>query len=309
MNKQLKIFISLMLSIGMMMPTISYAAEFPDMPDNWTTKALERAIENGLLKGSDGKILPDNNIKRAEMAAIIVRAFGAQDEADLSVFSDMAEDKWYYSEFSRAVAMNAFAGDDKGKLNPESFITYQECFTVMARVFALKEQDAVCLESFGDYSAVADWAKADMARVVGNGYWEGIENMLKPKDYITRSEFAVLMDNLVETYINEPGTYSEIADGNVLIRSNGVTVEKITTDDLIIVGDSVEDVSLKDITSTSRIVPRGANIVITGHIHEIYAPVPGVVIDLTGEVVRTGWIDGVKGTHVKLGNVDLSQMQ
>lgn len=289
MRKYVKFVSALTVSAAVLMPSAAFAQEFSDMPDNWTTAALERAVENGLLNGADGMIMPDDNITRAQMAAIIVRAFGGDKEADLSAFSDVSQDKWYYSEFAKAVSMKVFAGTDDMKLNPDNFITYQECFTVAARLLMLPNADISCLEKFDDYSSVDEWAKQNMANVVVYGYWDGIDNKLKPKDYITRSEFAVLMDNMVKVYINEPGTYTELPEGNILIRSEDVVIDGLKSDDLIIVGDGVHGTTkLLNMESTNFIIGRGGTIEVTGVINNISGITEGVVLDISKITKRNG---------------------
>lgn len=289
MRRYVKFVSALTVCAYVLMPSAAFAQEFSDMPDNWTTAALERAVENGLLNGADGMIMPDDNITRAQMAAIIVRAFGGDKEADLSVFSDVSQDKWYYSEFAKAVSMKVFAGTDDMKLNPDNFITYQECFTVAARLLMLPNADISCLEKFDDYSSVDEWAKQNMANVVGYGYWDGIDNKLKPKDYITRSEFAVLMDNMVKVYINEPGTYTELPEGNILIRSEDVVIDGLKSDDLIIVGDGVHGTTkLLNMDSTNFIIGRGGTIEVTGVINNISGITEGVVLDISKITKRNG---------------------
>jgi hypothetical protein len=289
MRKYVKFISALTVSAAVLMPSAAFAQEFSDMPDNWTTAALERAVENGLLNGADGMIMPDDNITRAQMAAIIVRAFGGDKEADLSAFSDVSQDKWYYSEFAKAVSMKVFAGTDDMKLNPDNFITYQECFTVAARLLMLPDADISCLEKFDDYSSIDEWAKQSMANVVGYGYWDGIDNKLKPKDYITRSEFAVLMDNMVKVYINEPGTYTELPEGNILIRSEDVVIDGLKSDDLIIVGDGVHGTTkLLNMESTNFIIGRGGTIEVTGVINNISGITEGVVLDISKITKRNG---------------------
>ena len=292
MKKIISLILAVSLCLSMSITSV-FAEEniqqFTDMPDNWTTQALKNAVKNGLLNGADGKIMPDDNITRAQMAAIIVRAFGAKTEADLTPFSDVIKDKWYYGEFAKAVGMKVFAGNDDKKMNPDAFITYQECFTVVARLFALPNADISCLEKFDDYKNVDEWAKQNMANIVGYGYWNGIDNKLKPKDYITRSEFAVLMDNIIKVYIDEPGVYNEQTDGNILIRSEGVVIDGLKTDDIIIVGDGVEGtIGLLNLDSTNFIIGRGGRLDVTGKIHNISALNPGVVLDISKITKRTG---------------------
>ena len=296
MKKIIKLLATVLAFCAVITSSVAFAQEFVDMPNNWTTAALKRAVENGLLNGDGDKIMPDDNITRAQMAAIIVRAFGENTPADISKFVDVSADKWYYEEFARAVNMKAFSGSDDTHLDPENFITYQECFTVVSRVFALEEPaDYSCLEQFSDYAKIDEWAKPHMAQVVGNGYWTGIDGKLKPKDYITRSEFAVLMDNLVKTYINTPGVYRDLPQGNILIKSEGVIIEGLQTDDLIIIGDGLDEakntqINLINLNHTSTIVVRGGHVVITGTINDIFTQGDGVKIDLRKLTNRTGTI-------------------
>lgn len=287
--------------------SVENVVEFTDMPDDWTTVALKNAVKNGLLNGYDGKVMPYDNITRAQMAAIIVRALGADTMADISAFSDVTEDKWYYAEFSKAVYMKAFQGTDDGKLNPENFITFEECFIVVSRIFDLAAADIKSLDGFEDGAEVADWAKEAMAKVVGNGYWDGVDGKLKPKSYITRQEFAVLMDNLVKTYINEPGEYEEFGEGNILIRSENVTIKGLETDDLIIIGDGVQgETHLTDIKSTNDIVCRGGTMIATGIVNNVSGMVSGIVLDLQGINERTGKIYiGAPDIQLKLGEVQI----
>ena len=46
--------ILLILSSLLLLSFSAAAADFPDMPDDWSTAALNAAVENGLLSGSDG---------------------------------------------------------------------------------------------------------------------------------------------------------------------------------------------------------------------------------------------------------------
>ena len=135
MKKSLFKILGISLILTAIFTTVSYA-DFSDMPEEPVARqALETAVANNLLTGYEtGEIKPDNNIKRAEMAAIIVRAFGAKNNADISNFIDMNPNQWYYDAMSKAVAMEVFQGDGIN-LNPESNITYQEAFAVLARVF------------------------------------------------------------------------------------------------------------------------------------------------------------------------------
>lgn len=268
MNSIVKKIISgvIVLALTLSVSVSVFADSFKDMPNDWRTEALENAVKNGLLSGfEDGTIRADSAVTRAQMAAIVVRALGAKEAADISSFVDVKENDWFYGEFAKAVYMNAFSGDTDKKLNPNTPITFQECFTVLSRVFGLHnrldsaEADKL-LASYPDGSEVADWAKMYYASLLQGGYWNGGKTkLLKPKEYINRGEFAVVMNNLIKTYITTPGEYTELPEGNVLVRCDGVVLDGVNFDYDVIIADgvSVDGVSLKNVVLNKRLVIRG----------------------------------------------------
>lgn len=316
MNKFIKKIIPATLALSLFAGTSAYAINFPDMPNDWTTKALENAVENGLLSGfDDGTIRPDDNITRAQMATIVVRSFGATADADISKFTDVNENDWFYSYFSKAVQMGAFNGNDLNQLNPNNPIKFEECFKVIACVFGLiadtkiyaedskykndlQMQDLTVLDKFSDGNKVSDWAKPYVAAIVSGGYWDGIDGKLTPTAYITRAQFAVLMDNIVKTYITEPGTYTDLGEGNILIKSPSVTIDNFTTDNNVIISDGVseteEGINFTNCTFNGRLVVRGGgqNVNYQGFLKDFVVQNPGIVIsvDITNLYEVTGYV-------------------
>ena len=266
MKKQMKKqMLSLVVSAAMtasMMPKPALAADnttFPDMPNDWSTQALQNAISNGLLNGIDGKIAAGENLTRAQMAAIVTRAFGTNGKADISSFGDVNTGDWFYDAMASSVLMGAIQGDGVN-LNPNADITRQEAFTVLARLFTLSGGDQSVLNSYTDRDQVADWAKDSMAFMVAAGYVKGFDNKLNPQDSITRAEFAQVMDNLVKTYFAD-SQLNVNADGNAVLNKAG-TLEGATISGDLIIGDGAAegDVVLKDVTVSGRLLVRGGGI-------------------------------------------------
>lgn len=254
--------VALLLSIIMIIsvfPGRVFAAEFSDMPNNWSTAALENAVSNGLLNGYNGKIRPDDNLTRAEMATIVNRAFGAEEKALISQYGDVSKDAWYYDEMAKAVEMGIFVGDGKG-LNPDKNITREEVFIVLARSFKLSSTNDSSLNIFSDKNEVSIWAKEGVSSLVTAGYIAGSNDKLNPKENITRAEFAQLMDNLIKVYLNKEGIYTTINKGNVMVNVPNVKLKDIIVNGDLIVGDGVGDgeVTLENVTVTGRIVIRGS---------------------------------------------------
>lgn len=203
---------------------VGTAQTFSDMPDDWSTEALNAAVNNKLLNGTDGKILPKDNLTRAQMATIIVRALNGQSTTSLEAFTDVPESAWYHEYMQKAVYMEVFKGDGTGLLKPDENITREQVFAVIARAFKLEAADASVLDSFADKADNSEWAIPTTAAMVKNGYIKGSGNALNPKAYITRAEFAQIMHNIVKTYIDTPQILKGKYEGNVIVRSSGVTL-------------------------------------------------------------------------------------
>lgn len=237
----MKKILALILFCLMSVSTVAFAADFSDVEGHWAINAINNAAENGLITGSEGRFYPDDNMTRAEMATIVVRAFGATEDADISEFTDVLPTDWFYASMSKAVAMGAFNGSD-GKLNPENSITRQEAFVVLSRVFGLavnEDIDLAILNQFSDKGMIEDWAEKDVAAIITAGYVGGSDGKLNPTANITRAEFAAVMDRLIKYYIDDETATTLPTDGNIMIRVGGIKVEKLTTDKMLVVGDGV----------------------------------------------------------------------
>lgn len=302
-----RIFAVLTICI-MLLSAVAYASEFVDMPDDWSTAAIENAVKNGLMTGSDGHVYPNNNMTRAEMATIMVRACGATNDADISAFTDVTSADWFYDSMSRAVAMGAFNGSDN-KLNPNNNITRQEAFVVLSRVFGLdtnEKIDVSVIDTFKDGNQVADWARSGVAAIISKGYVGGADGYLNPTANITRAEFAVVMDRLVKYYIDDPEITILPSDGNVMIRVGGLKIESAVTDKMVVIGDGVgtSEMSMVNAEMTDAFVVRGGTkVMIDGKFDSIKIIMPKITVE--------GNPAGIKKVHVckdsvySMGNIVL----
>ena len=299
------------LAVAMGVGTSAMAA-FSDMPDGDMGAALERAVEVKLMNGiDDTHIAPNDNITRAQMATILVRAFGADDIFTMFnetgaeyTFADVASGAWYADMVSKAARMGAFKGDDANNFNPENNITFQETYIVLSRMFGfepyqvnykdkpsimLGDCDASVLNAYPDAAEADSWAADYLKYIVGNGGWTGINGQLKPKAYITRGEFAMIMDKLVTNYVDEPGTYDALKDGLTLVRSGGVTIKGLNTSHNLIftygvdeTGASTEDVAINGVmmiyggvdktpkeNAKGKLMPDESYITVSGTFHDV----------------------------------------
>lgn len=242
---------------AMLLSTNAFAAvpsDFSDFPTDWSAPAMTHAVQNGLLNGSDGKILPKGLLTRAQMATMVNRAFASSAKASLTSFTDMVPGVWHYDEMAKSVQMGVFQGAD-GKLSPNDPITREQAFAVLARAFGLADGKASSLDKFSDGAQVSSWARGAVAALVEQGYVTGADGALNPQSYITRAEFAQVMDALVAAY-GDQDLKDQTVEGNLILRTNS-TLENVTVKGDLILADGVSAASLKNVTVTGRLVVRG----------------------------------------------------
>lgn len=269
-SKLISYILIVVMVVISMHPVASYAKQeieinnnmiFTDMPDDWSTIALQNAVKNGLLFGKDGMIMPNENFTRAQLADVLVRAFGTTQKASLSNYDDVDENASYYADMEKAVQMGAFEGSGN-KLNPDDNITREEVFIVLTRVFELSKICENALDKFSDKDLVSPWAEKATASIVSAGYIEGLNDKLEPTKYITRAEFAQIMDNILKNYIREAGTYTEDLYGNVMVNVPDVILKDMTIEGDLIIGDGVGDgnITLDGVKITGRTIIRGGGV-------------------------------------------------
>lgn len=237
------------------------AATYPS-EDYWATEALNAAVKNQILYGKEnGNLDPEANLTRAEMAAIIVRAFGANIKTDISRFSDVSPNQWYYDDIAKAVHMGVFVGDENNTMRPDDSIIREEAFTVLARALVLSSSDYSSLNRFTDKEDISDWAKEYLSILAKKGYVNGNENSeLTPQDNITRAEFAQLMHNIFKTYFVTAGTYSSTGADSTLIRHENINLSNLTVPGDLVIGDgaNLSTITLTNVKIQGRLLVRGA---------------------------------------------------
>ena len=239
------------------------ATDFRDFDRTaWYAEAVSTGVDNGLLYGKSATTLdPNGNLTRAEMAAVINRSFGCYKPADISRYKDVVRSKWYYNDIALAVQMGTYNGRSASAMMPDAPITRQEAMTVVARALEL-DYTAYAdtdLSKFADVKDISAWALPYIRAMVGAGYIRGRGKVLAPLDNITRAEFAQIFANIIGTYITAKGSYDKDIQGNVLIRSDDVTLQNMTVDGDLIIGCGAADgkIVLDNVTVKGKLLVWG----------------------------------------------------
>ncbi|KAA8786509.1 hypothetical protein EC604_22010 [Paenibacillus amylolyticus] len=180
---------------------------FADVNSHWAKDAVNdmgsRMIVNGV---TDTTFNPNNNITRAEFAAIIVRALGLPAGKGNTSFSDVRSDAWYAGAVETAVSYKLINGFEDGTFRPQNTITREQAMTIVAKAMSLTGlaertpvSDATAtLADFADYSQISGWAKDNLALTVRAKLINGRNANIDSKANMTRAEVAVLVERLLK---------------------------------------------------------------------------------------------------------------
>ena len=283
-KRGLSLVLSLSLTFSLMAVGAS-AEEFADMSNGWSRDAVVSAVENGLLRGNDGKLNPTGLLTRAQLATVIVRAFGATAEADLSGFTDVKADGWYYSALAKAKGMGVMNGTSSTTMSPDRPISRQEVFVILARTLQLADGKAETLNAYKDAESVGAWAVGGTAAMVSAGYVSGSNGYLLPTDNITREQFAQIIYNIFGTYYQTAGVYTDDVENSLLVNVPDVIIKNAKIAGDLVVGDGVGegDLTLENVSIGGRLVVRGGGV---NSIHIKGSTVSSVVVAKENGAVR-----------------------
>lgn len=258
-------YFALIMAACMMLFSVPFAhAEqtgFVDMPGegHWSYAALNSAVENGILNGNNNHLYPNRALTRAQMAAIINRVFGAEEQADISAFQDVKAGDWFSADLAKAVCMGTFQGNGN-MLYPNRDIKRQEVMAVLARALKLDTADTSNLDNYQDSDQIADYAKGAVAAMLRSGYVSGYaDNTIRPQNSLTREQMAQILYNIFQKYVNTAGTYTGDEAGNVMVNVPEVTIKDASISGDLIIGDGVGSgtVTLDHVTVSGRVLVRG----------------------------------------------------
>ena len=112
----------------------TYTATFTDVSSTaWYYNYVAYVYEKGIVTGyTEGDFRPNNNITRAEFAAIMQRYLGYA-PAETDYFADVASTHWAYGSVGACKANGLIDGYETGDFRPSNQITRAEAMKILNR--------------------------------------------------------------------------------------------------------------------------------------------------------------------------------
>lgn len=237
-------------------PSEPATTDFPDIDGHWAAASLRKGVELGLLKGINGKIMPNNSVKRSEAIVILNRALGAAQADSVSGLAASQQSAWYSEDLGKAIHLGLITANDNR--NFDTAATRAEAFVLMARAFAYDRAETAAdeLSSFTDTSSMTTEQKQAAAALISKGVVNGTSaTKLSPSNKLTRAQFVTMIVRIAAA-TNADSAPTKLAGGTVLTNPS-ITLTGAVADGDWIFAAPTNEISLDSVSSSHRIVLKG----------------------------------------------------
>ncbi|MDO4287382.1 MAG: S-layer homology domain-containing protein [Eubacteriales bacterium] len=191
---------------GMMLGSTAMAADYNG---HWAEKQIQEFIDNGYLVGyPDGSFKPSNTITRAEIATVVNQMMGYTEKADISNYTDLNKDSWYYKQIETIVKSKVMVGLNDTQWDPNGDVTREQVCVMVCELnnIAVESTDKndelraqLKAKGYTDVDNISSWAVPYVAATVEKGYMVGYADdmTLRTKNPITRAEAVTLLKECV----------------------------------------------------------------------------------------------------------------
>ncbi|CAM5305883.1 N-acetylmuramoyl-L-alanine amidase OS=Lysinibacillus sphaericus OX=1421 GN=LS41612_02885 PE=4 SV=1 [Lysinibacillus sphaericus] len=181
--------------------TTGSKVQFLDIENHWAKEFIQKAAARGMMKGyADGTFRPEQNITRAQAAAMLVRSLGLTTTSK-APFTDIASyDAETQSEIAAAYAHGLVKGSD-GKFNPSQPITRAQLALMMNRAYEKQFNQTYVVKNqtpFTDITSYNDETKNAITMLYELGIVAGSEGRFSPEAPTKRSHAAKILVNFSE---------------------------------------------------------------------------------------------------------------
>lgn len=172
-----------------------------DIKGHWAEATIQQWLDAGKAKGyEDGNFYPDKTITRAEFVRLVNTGFGftVNPAGSNSPFTDIVPSNWFYNDVVQAYQDQIINGMSEGIFSPQSSISRQEAFKIIANII---QPDAAPLTplTYKDRDSIAAWALDEITFLSNQSVIQGYPDMtFKPQRDLSRAEALFLIEKALK---------------------------------------------------------------------------------------------------------------
>lgn len=216
------------------------AIAFPDVSnDYWAAPQINLLSEQGVIVGyPDGNFKPDDNVTRAEFAAMSIRALGQEHTkvAQTVNFTDVTEEHWAYNDIQKALYFDLITSDKEGDLfRPEDSVSRAESLSIAVNALttetiSMAKAQEVLERQYIDANTIPEWfiIPAGKAEILGMVVVAPTmqKAALEAERPATRAEVAAILFKMMEQAKLNPN--AKLAEAMRKKTGEGIVLEDAT---------------------------------------------------------------------------------
>lgn len=235
--KSLKRLITVVIALAMILTSVgipAFAANFSDITNENVSTAVDKLVANGIITGyEDGTFKPDNQITRAEFAAIVTRMKGVANNLGsdaVTGFTDLDNDgsrAWARPYVKAAVDLKIINGFEDGTFRAAEPVTYEQAVKMLVCAIGYEVVANSELNKIKISNPNATWSAGYITAAVKHGITKNAYTT-QVTEPANRGVVAVLTSNSLEVpelKENEDGSYEKNEGQNAeqsLVEVKGV---------------------------------------------------------------------------------------
>lgn len=177
------------------LPVIS-VRNFDDVRGYWGEPYVTELASRNVIGGfPNGTFAPNDEITRAQFAAIVVKALNLQPTTGGRSFVDVPSNHWAAGAIGAASNAGLIGGFPDGTFKPADNITRAQALVILSKALRNASGSTASLQAYTDASAVPDWAATNIAQAANAKIIVSFPNpsQIRPNALATRGEVAALM--------------------------------------------------------------------------------------------------------------------
>ncbi|MFG3817898.1 S-layer homology domain-containing protein [Limnothrix redekei LRLZ20PSL1] len=169
------------------------SSAFSDITDHWAAPFINTLAAQAILSGyEDGSFHPDEPINRAQLAAVLVKAFDPGDRRSGKVFQDVPSGYWAAAAIDRAYRGQFLSGMDADRFGPELGVPRWQLAAALAGGLAWPDESPEGLAALDDRAEIPSAVQGKIAAALKRQILQGqpSPDRLNPNQPTTRADLA-----------------------------------------------------------------------------------------------------------------------
>lgn len=181
---------------------------FTDIANHWARTDIEALAAKQIVFGLTNDLFgPSGEVKRAEFAVMLARAYKLEADEGKLPFEDVSELAWYHDGIKAAYQAGWIQGISKTEFAPNDRITREQMAVMIMKAYQYSKKDSLTKEEqtnelpFKDAADISDWATEYVRQAYGQELISGMDGSFMPRLYADRAQAAAMINRLLKLSI------------------------------------------------------------------------------------------------------------